>query len=588
MTTQTPMLVGLEGEIATSRQELIELINGITQAFLGEDDASSDDRRKLQDIAQDLRDMFFLVVVVGEFNSGKSTFINALLGDKMLKMGATPTTEHVEMIRYSEKPIYDFETRADGVRVWGHPNTGSEGVAIVDTPGTGSVFAKHEKAAKSFLHRSDLVIFILSAKQAFAETERQYMELVKAYGKKLILVINQVDLLSASERQEVSRFVKDMARETLNIEPLIFEMSARNALETGEDDGLNALKAHLRGVYLQTPPAKQKLLSEIETVERILGVRLEQARQNAILTGNKTGYVRTVEEEIDAQALSLDRRLATTLKSIEDALEGVRQRGARFIDQNLSIRWIGRTPSKDAMEREFREVVLGRTERDINELANNHANNVVDQSRAYWNSVIERLNKLQDLLERQKEGFDAGIYAEQRENLERAIRVAEEELQANMSSDLLSQLRAQFDANMNDLRLYGFATFGGVLMAGLALVALLPGGMAVSPVVVPALILGSFISAGAGIPTYQAYKRAIVDTRKQFNDRIDALLKSYKDNLDDVTRKERNRLTEYGKQQLVPIFSRLEGLTKQYQAQQETLELLQRQLEALRKRVQAL
>lgn len=174
----------LDGTLAALRESEIRLLTdiGTTLAEMGE--AAQQDRRRLLDVAQDLRDMFYLVVIIGEFNAGKSTFINALLGDNLLPVGITPTTEVIELIRYGEVANRKPVMREDGIREWTHPNTGAPGVALVDTPGTGSVFQKHEKTAKSFLHRSDLVVFVVSAKRAFAETERLYLELAKNYGKK--------------------------------------------------------------------------------------------------------------------------------------------------------------------------------------------------------------------------------------------------------------------------------------------------------------------------------------------------------------------------------------------------------------------
>jgi small GTP-binding protein len=167
---------------------------GDVLAQLGDD--AAEDRKRLQQNAADLQDMFFLVVVVGEFNAGKSSFINALLGDELLPMGITPTTDAIELVRWSNRRSKEPTWREAGiVREWAHPNTGGPGVVIVDTPGTGSVFRKHEQIAKNFLSRSDLVIFLLSAKRALAETERLYLELARDYGKKIVVVINQTDLL---------------------------------------------------------------------------------------------------------------------------------------------------------------------------------------------------------------------------------------------------------------------------------------------------------------------------------------------------------------------------------------------------------
>jgi tRNA U34 5-carboxymethylaminomethyl modifying GTPase MnmE/TrmE len=185
---------------------------------------------------------------------------------------------------------------AAGVREWAHPNTGAAGVAIVDTPGTGSVFQKHERIAKEFLHRSDLVIFVISAKRAFAETERLYLELAKNYGKKIILVVNQVDLLEPGEQAEVKRFIERQAEELLDLRPLIFMASARQSLTAAKngnaqnsEGGIDAVRAHLRGVFSEAPPAKQKLLSQLDMAERVVRNYLEQIQGRADLVSADTG-----------------------------------------------------------------------------------------------------------------------------------------------------------------------------------------------------------------------------------------------------------------------------------------------------------
>ena len=186
-------------------------------------------------------------------------------------MGVTPTTEAIHLIRYGETAKRKPNIREDGIYEWTHPNTGAVGVSLVDTPGTGSVFQKHEKTAKAFLHRSDLVIFVLSAKRALAETERLYLELARDYGKKIILVVNQVDLLNPAERQEVRRFVERQVEELLDLKPLLFMVSAKEALKAAREGGSTVraaastrCKAHLRGVFNETPPAQQKLLAQLD------------------------------------------------------------------------------------------------------------------------------------------------------------------------------------------------------------------------------------------------------------------------------------------------------------------------------------
>lgn len=264
-----PSVNVLEGPLVVFREDEVRLLADMAATLAEISDDTAEDRKRLLDVVDDLRDLFFLVVVIGEFNAGKSTVINALLGETLLPTGVTPTTEVIELVKYAETASRKPLSQDEGMRRWGHPNTGAAGVAIVDTPGTGSVFQKHEKIAKSFLHRSDLVIFVISAKRAFAETERLYLELAKSYGKKVVLVVNQIDLLKPNEQAEVRRFIEQQVKELLDIQPLLFMVSAKEALaDGGNGGGMDALRAHLRGVLSEAPPAKQKLLAQLDMRSR--------------------------------------------------------------------------------------------------------------------------------------------------------------------------------------------------------------------------------------------------------------------------------------------------------------------------------
>src|SRR5260221_6468132 len=281
MPAQTTSGIVLEGPIAELREREVRLLFDFADftGQLGGGDAGGD-RQRVLDTASDLREMFLMVVIIGEFSAGKSTFVNALLGDLLLPMGITPTTEAIELVRYGPNKSRKAEMRGEAVREWEHPNTGVPGVVIVDTPGSGSVFQKHEQIAKSFLHRSDLVIFIISAKRAFAETERLYLELAKNYGKKIIVVVNQTDLLDSKEQGEVRNFVQKQIDEMLGLRPPIFMVSAKKALQAEkqagglyaglvgsgvkDDYGLNAVRGYLRQTFEQVPPAKQKIPTQLD------------------------------------------------------------------------------------------------------------------------------------------------------------------------------------------------------------------------------------------------------------------------------------------------------------------------------------
>ena len=104
-------------------------------------------------------------------------------------------------------------------------------MVIVDTPGTGSVFRKHEHIAKNFLSRSDLVIFLLSAKRALAETERLYLELARRLWQKDRGGDQPGRSAGKTRAKRSPAFVQQQLRELLDLRPEIFMVSAKQALK---------------------------------------------------------------------------------------------------------------------------------------------------------------------------------------------------------------------------------------------------------------------------------------------------------------------------------------------------------------------
>lgn len=596
MNTSPPIMptIPLVGALAALREAEVRLLTDVADAIVDLADQSSDDRRRLLDVADDLRQMFFLIVVIGEFNAGKSSFINALLGDELLPMGITPTTEMIELIRYNETPLRRPEIQGDSIRQWAHPATGAPGVALVDTPGTGSVFQKHERTAKDFLHRSDLVIFVISAKRAFGETERLYLDLARSYGKKIIVVMNQIDLLTPNERAEVRRFVERQLDELLGVRPLLFMVSAReslNARKTGlapdpekGGEGVDAVRAHLRGVIAAAPPARQKLLAQLDMTERMIRKYADSVTGRAALVTSDTTRVREVEKEMERQSAGLQSQLVGARQQIDTVFDGLRLRGMAFITDHLSPRRLLRPISREGLQTEFQEIVVGRSLREVTAASASYVNALVDHSRSYWRSIIERLNQLRDLMEQEFAGLDASIYAEQREALEDAIRIAEAELRSYSTGQVVDDLDGMFRTNMSNLATSAIASFIGVVVAVLGVAA--PGGLV--GLAGLAFFVGAPIAVGGGVLAFRYYRRVQRESKRELDNRITQVQQAYHTALDDLTQKERARLTSYGKQVLSPFFSRLEVLTQKYASQQADLDAALSRVDTLRRGIEDL
>jgi small GTP-binding protein len=196
-----------EQELRAREQELLQRLREALEAF--QPDVKAEDLRHLEQASAQL-DQLFLLVIAGEFNSGKSSFINALLGEQVLPEGVTPTTDRINLLRWG--PSVSEHAREAYLLERTHPAEVLRELNIVDTPGTNAVVRRHEELTRDFVPRSDLVLFVTSADRPFTESERQFLEQIRAWGKKIVLIINKADILAtAGELEQVTSFVAENA-----------------------------------------------------------------------------------------------------------------------------------------------------------------------------------------------------------------------------------------------------------------------------------------------------------------------------------------------------------------------------------------
>jgi len=183
-----------------------------------------------------------LCVVVGEFNAGKSTLLNALLGGAFLQEGILPTTNEVTELRYlaperDERSgkvdfVSDVVRTSDGRFQRGIGAPVLKRMCLVDTPGTNVVLKRQKQLTEEYIPCADLVLFVVSADRPFTESETKFLSYIQDWGKKVVFVVNKADLLSNDdERAQVREYVQRNAREILNVaDAMVFEVSARGAL----------------------------------------------------------------------------------------------------------------------------------------------------------------------------------------------------------------------------------------------------------------------------------------------------------------------------------------------------------------------
>ncbi|GMI73825.1 FZO-like [Hibiscus trionum] len=178
----------------------------------------------------------FLLAIVGEFNSGKSTVINALLGERYLTEGVIPTTNEITFLRYSEldgKDMQRCERHPDGQLICYLPAPILKEVNIVDTPGTNVILQRQQRLTEEFVPRADLLFFVISADRPLTESEVTFLRYTQQWKKKFVFVLNKADLYqNVQELEEAISFIKENTQKLLNTEDVaLYPVAARCVLE---------------------------------------------------------------------------------------------------------------------------------------------------------------------------------------------------------------------------------------------------------------------------------------------------------------------------------------------------------------------
>ena len=211
-----------------------------------------------------LNDEKFELVVVGEFSRGKSTFVNAMLGRRILPSSVKPTTAIISKIIYGDIPKYfihyknkqieelleeqffkitakdnvpqEYINSIDFAEIMYPLSFCKDNVEVVDTPGTNDLNLGRMEITYGYLNRADAVILLLSATQALSSSEVLFLKerILGNHIENIFFVISHKDKLSTKEEErQVINFVQKNLKKLLpelSLNKRIFLVSGKQAL----------------------------------------------------------------------------------------------------------------------------------------------------------------------------------------------------------------------------------------------------------------------------------------------------------------------------------------------------------------------
>ena len=312
--------------------------------------AGDDDRATLDALRGRLAGQRLRVLVAGEAKRGKSTLVNALLGRAVLPVGVTPLTALATTVRYGRDEgvsavfrdgrAESFPLSALGDLVTERGNPGNRrnlasvtvvadapvlarGAELVDTPGTGSVYARGTAEAEAALGTMDAAVFVLTADPPVSASERELMARVAELSVTMFVVLNKADYLAGGELAEALEFTAQVAAGATGRPVRLYPLSARAALADGGDPGFAAFAADFT-TYLTQGRAADLRASVAAHARRLAASLLDEATLARHAAQLRTGAAAGRVDEFAA-------RLAAVRERRQDAADLAAAESARML-----------------------------------------------------------------------------------------------------------------------------------------------------------------------------------------------------------------------------------------------------------------
>lgn len=331
---------------------------------------------KLAALARRLSERRFHLAVLGQFKRGKSTLLNALLGEDVLPSSVLPLTaiptfirggsERSARVEFQGSRDPDVATAADPEElraflaryVTEEENPGNrlnvstvevthpaplltQGVVLLDTPGIGSTHRHNTEATLNFLPQCDAALFVVSPDPPVTEVEIEFLKRVRSRVGRIFFVLNKADYLEGPEREEMLRFVERALREHAGLDGdlRLLMISARQGLQARrsgdsrlwDSSGMRELESHLQSF----------LVREKETaLHRAVAARAVEVLEEVLLEKRLSlETMRLPVEEIERRLRLLEERFREVQLrqvAVRDGLAGDRKRLAALLEEQAA------------------------------------------------------------------------------------------------------------------------------------------------------------------------------------------------------------------------------------------------------------
>ncbi len=294
--------------------------------------------------------------------------------------------------------------------IYTHPLPLLKELNIVDTPGTNAVIRYHERLTEEFVPRSDLVLFTTSADHPLTESERQFLERILSWGKKVVFALNKADIIEDEKSlDEIRSFVLKHASKVLGDTPEFFPVSARRAqkaLTEPEEEkrnqlwaesGLQALEQYITSTLDDSTRLQLKFNNPLGVADNIVAQFAQENQSQSESLKDDLQTASSLESTVREYERDLQNELQPRLAEVENILHQLENRGLDFFDTTMRITNIGQLMRGDKVRAEFEKRVLADVPKQIEEQVQRMIDWLVQKDLQEWQRVMTYVQRRQAL-----------------------------------------------------------------------------------------------------------------------------------------------------------------------------------------------
>ncbi|MEM5809264.1 MAG: dynamin family protein [Candidatus Aenigmatarchaeota archaeon] len=273
----------------------------------------------------------FSIVFVGEFNRGKSSIINALLGAELMEVRNDPTTSAIYIIEYSDTNKGEDQI-SPYLRKIGYNSSLLKDIRIVDTPGIRSLKSEHEKILKEYLAKADMVFFVMDVNQPLTKDEMELIKKIREHRSKIVILLNKIDKAKEIEIQQAVAHIEKHIPEGIGFVPEIIKVSAEWEIQKNPNSNFDKIRDIITNRLSDNEKLRIKLSRPIDIAKNFHEKCEEVVDRNKELIKKRSKDYEDIESTLNLYISKMDVYLNNAISDLDNIMKETSEKAIDYID----------------------------------------------------------------------------------------------------------------------------------------------------------------------------------------------------------------------------------------------------------------